>query len=47
MHLKEMCDFLTLEMLPLALALIKTGNRHLFNPLVKKALFQWKIVSSH
>ena len=33
--LKEMCDFLTLKMLPLALALIKTKNRHLFDPLVK------------
>ena len=33
--LKEMCNFLTLKMLPLALALIKTKNRHLFDPLVK------------
>ena len=33
--LKEMCDFLTLKMLPLALALIKTKNCHLFDPLVK------------
>ena len=33
--LKEMCDFLTLKMLPLALALIKTKNHHLFDPLVK------------
>ena len=37
--LKEMCDFLTLKMLPLALALIKTKNRHLFAPLVKKCPF--------
>ena len=34
-HLKEMCDFLTLKRLPLGLALIKTKNRHLFDPLVK------------
>ena len=33
--LKEMCDFFTLKMLPLALALIKTKNRHLFDLLVK------------
>ena len=31
-HLKEMCDFLTLKMLPLAQALIKTKNRHLYDP---------------
>jgi len=36
---KEMCDFLTLKMLPLAPALIKTKNRHLFDPLVKNWLF--------
>ena len=33
--IKDMCDSLTLKMLPLALALIKTNNRHLFDPLVK------------
>ena len=38
-HLKEMCDFLTLKMLILALALIKTKNRHLFDPLIKKSPF--------
>ena len=32
-HLKEMCDFLTQKMLPLALVLIKTKNCHLFDPL--------------
>ena len=37
-HLKEMCDLLTLKMLPLTLALIKTKNRHLFDPLVRKCL---------
>ena len=37
--LKEMCDFLTLKMLPMALALIKTKNRHLFDPLVKNCPF--------
>ena len=35
-HLKEMCDFLSLKMLLLALALIKTKNHHLFDPLVRK-----------
>ena len=43
-HLKEMCDFLTLKMLPLALALIRTKNRHLFDPLVKSIL-EMKILS--
>ena len=38
-HLKEMCDFLTLKMLPLALALIKTKNRHLFDPMVRNPSF--------
>ena len=42
MSLKEMFDFLTLKMLPLALALFKTKNCHLFDPLDKIALFQWK-----
>ena len=42
-HLKEMCDFLTLKMLPLALALIKTNNRHLFYPLVRKCSFYMRI----
>ena len=46
-HLKEMCDFLTLKMLPLALALIKTKNCHLFDPLVKNCPFQWEILSRH
>jgi len=32
-HLKEMTDFLTLKMLPVALALIKPKKRHLFAPL--------------
>ena len=36
MSVKEMFDFLTLKMLPLALALIKTKNHHLFDPLVRK-----------
>ena len=47
MSVKEMFDFLTLKMLPLALALIKTKNHHLFDPLVKNVLFQWKMVSSY
>ena len=38
-HHKEMCDFLTLKMLPLALALIKTKNRNLFDLLVKNCPF--------
>ena len=42
-HLKEMCDFLTLKMLPLTLALIKTKNRHLFDPLVRKCSFYMRI----
>ena len=37
--LKEMCDFLNLKILPLGLELIKTKNRHLFDPLVKKCPF--------
>ena len=37
--LKEICDFLTLKMLQFALALIKTKNRHLFDPLVRNAHF--------
>ena len=41
--LKEICDFLTLKMLPLALALIKTKNRHLFYPLVRKCSFYMRI----
>ena len=41
--LKEMCDFLTLKMLPLALVLIKTKNRHLFDPLVRKCSFYMRI----
>ena len=41
--LKEMCDFLTLKMLPLALALIKTKNCHLFDPLVRKCSFYMRI----
>ena len=36
---KEMCDFLTIKKLPLALALIKTKNRHLYDSLVKKGPF--------
>ena len=35
MSVKEMFDFSTLKMLPLALALKKTKNRHLFDLLVK------------
>ena len=38
-----MCDFLTLKMLPLALALIKTKNCHLFDPLEKNCPFSIKI----
>ena len=41
--LKEMCDFLTLKMLSLALALIKTKNSHLFDPLVRKCSFYMRI----
>ena len=43
MSVKEMFDFLTLKMLPLALALIKTKNRHLFDPLVRKCSFYMRI----
>ena len=32
---QNICDFLTLKMLTLTLALIKTKNRHLFDKLVK------------
>ena len=41
--LKEMCDFLTLKMLPLDLALIKTKNCHLFDPSVRRCLFYIRI----
>ena len=40
--LKEMNDFLTLKMLPLALALIKRKNCHLFDTFVTHALFNGK-----
>ena len=43
MSVKEMFDFLTLKMLPLALALIKTKNCNLFDPLVKNCPFSMKI----
>ena len=36
MHLKEMCDFWTLKMLPLALALIKTKKKPSFWPIGQK-----------
>ena len=36
---KDKCDFLTLKLLPLALALTKTNNCHLFDPLVRKCPF--------
>ena len=39
MQHKEMLDFLTLKMLPVALALIKPEKRHLFAPLVKNHPF--------
>ena len=45
--LKDVSDFLPLKCNHLALALIKTKNRHLFDPLVKNTLFQREIVSSH
>ena len=35
-HLQEICGFVTLKILPLALALIKPKNRHLFVQLVRK-----------
>ena len=38
-HLKEMTDFLTLKMSPVALALIKPKKRHLLAPLVKNHPF--------
>lgn len=38
-HLKEMTDFLTLKMLPVALALIKPKKRHLLAPLVQNHPF--------
>ena len=34
-----MCDFLTLKMLPLACAMIKTKNRCPFDPFVRKCTF--------
>ena len=43
-HHKEMRDFLTLKMLPLALSLIKPEKRHLLAPLVKTTHFTWEIV---
>ena len=45
MLLKEMYDFLTLKMLLLALVLIKTKNRHLIDPLVRKCSFYMRILS--
>ena len=42
-HHKEMRDFLTLKMLPLALSLIKPEKRHLLAPLVKNHLFYMRI----
>ena len=39
MSVKEIFDFLTLKMLPLALALIKTKNRHLFDQFLKNPTF--------
>ena len=39
-----MCDFLTLKMLPLACAMIKTKNRCPFDPLVKNSLILSKDV---
>jgi len=39
MHLKEMSDFLTLKMLPVALVLIKPEKCYRFAPLVKKTHF--------
>ena len=47
MHLKEMCDFLTLNMLQLALALIKTKITIFLTNWPKNPLFQWANVSSH
>ena len=43
MSCKEMADFLTLKMLPVALALIKPEKRHLLAPLVKNHLFYMRI----
>ena len=40
---KDMFDFLTLKMLPVALALIKPEKRHLLAPLVKNHLFYMRI----
>ena len=42
-HNREMKDFLTLKMLPLALLLIKPEKRHLLAPLVKNHLFYMRI----
>ena len=41
--LRIFSDFLTLKMLALALALIKTKNRHLFDPLVRKCSFYMRV----
>ena len=43
--LKDICYFLTLKKLPLALALIKTKNRHPFDPLVRNCSFYMRILS--
>ena len=43
MFIKEMCHFLTQKMLPIALALIKTQNFYLFDPLVKNHPFNMRI----
>ena len=40
---KQCIIILTLQILPLALALIKTKNRHLFDPLVRKCSFYIRI----
>ena len=48
--LRDMCEFLTLKMVPLALALIKTKNLTIaifMTHRSKIALFQWKILSRH
>ena len=47
--LRKMCNFLSLKMLQLALALIKTKNRHLLDPLVRKCefymgIYSWQLV---
>ena len=43
--LKDMYYFLTLKKLPLALALMKTKNRHPFDPLVRNCSFYMRILS--